>query len=426
MTVSQHSSPADARRHAAAAAPAPRSGWRRLLRWAAGALAVACLLAVGGEIILRVAPGLSPEKRARDRIARLLPSRSPITRTIKAQEVAAKSTYIPVPAIGAVLTPNRQDTVVTPDYTFVRETDHAGFSNHDPWPGQVDAAVLGSSLVMGPGVGTDAEFSSLLEERFPGRTFLNLGVPGAGTELEARVDSVYAEPYHPAAVILAIWVVSDVDNSRTFAHWLREHPPQGFTEYRFNYWRTHPDTLPHDRLDDLLNRSALWRAASLTTRALLTRHHMRETVSFADGDTIDLSVRVQHRLAEGLRRADMPDLRPVFFDPLERLQRRVEARGGHFVVVLLPSKEEIYGADAYPPVRRTIEQVRDGLHARGIHTLDLYPMFQQWHGPHAPFFPTDIHYTVLGNTMIADAIAGWITREHVFATDTAAPTSAAP
>ncbi|HET7584094.1 MAG TPA: SGNH/GDSL hydrolase family protein [Gemmatimonadaceae bacterium] len=365
-------------------------------------------LAVAGEVLLRIAPGLSPEARARERLNRLHPTWTPVINVIKAQEVAAPTTYKPVPPIGAVMSPLQHDTVRTPDYTFVRETDHAGFTNHDPWPARVDVAVLGSSLVTGPGVGVDGQFSTLLERRFPGHAVLNLGIPGGGSELEVRAESLYAEAYHPAVVLLAIWVASDVDNSRTFAHWEGEKSPQGFSEYRFDFYRTHPDTVVHGAVSRLLNASALWRAAWTTTRAVLARAPMRERVAFDNGDTIYLSVRLQHRLAEGMHRADTPDLRDVMLDPLQRLQHRVEARGGHFAVVLLPSKEEIYGAQAFPPVLRTAREVRAALHARRIPVVDLYDDFRRLDRREPAFYPTDIHYTALGNQVIADAIARWM------------------
>ena len=141
---------------------------------------------------------------------------------------------------------------------------------------------------------------------------------------------------------------------------------------------------------------------------------MTEVVPFPAGDTLFLSVRVQHALAQGLDRGDTPNLRQVFFDPLTELQRKVETGGGRFVVVLLPSKEEIYGADAFPAVLRTWREAKRELSTRGIPFIDLYPAFRLGKPEPPAFFPTDIHFTARGNRIIADSIAAWARARQVF------------
>ncbi len=379
--------------------------WQRRVRVTLAALLI---LGAAGEIVLRVVPGWSPESRARERIERLRPTDTPILRRIKREGGAAGPRYVADPYLGALVAPGRYDTVRTANFSYLPQVDHAGFPNRDPWPPRIDVAVLGSSLIMGPGVGIDGQFTTLLERRLQQRTVLNLGVPGAGTELESRVEERLAEAYQPRLVILAIWLASDVDNSRSFAHWIAEKPPQDFTPYRFAFWSTHPDVMPPNRVLNLLNRSVLWRAAYLSTTALLIRDRMREVVPFANGDTVYLSVRAQHKLAEGFESGDTPDLREVFFGPLERLRRRIESRNGRFVVVLLPSKEELYGAEAFRPVLRAIQDTRQELTARRIPFLDLYDTISHEGRNVSAFYPTDIHFNAFGNQLIADAIAKWI------------------
>lgn len=388
-----------------------------LLRRVTLSLGVLLALAIVGELTLRIAPSLSPEYRARSRIHRLQPTRTAVTRLIKKQQVAGGETYAPDPELGALLAPFRNDTEPTPDYTYVRQTDHAGFANRDPWPDHLDIAVLGSSLVMGAGVGIDSQFTTLLADTLGGPTLLNFGVPGAGSEMEYRIATRFVAPRRPPLVILAIWVGSDLDNNREFVHWLREKSAQGFTEYRFAYGDTHPDIPVARPLHDIVQHSSLWRAAEYTTEALLVRQHMRERAVFADNDTIYLSVRLQHQLAEGIDRGDTPDMRQTCFEPLERLQHRIESRGGHFLVVLLPSKEEIYGAEAFPAVLNTIEQTRAELDARKIPTMDLYDLFRRQGRTVSPFFPTDIHYNHYGNRLIADTLAAWIAQHRIFTPD---------
>ncbi len=388
-------------------------------------LTVLALLAAAGEITLRLVPSLSPIADAESRMRRLRPDRTPISRRIKRQLVAAPARYREDPYLGAVLAPSEHDTYRTPDFDWSWGTDSLGFVNHEPWPEHPDAVVLGSSLVMAPGVGMDGRFSTVLERRF-GRAILNLGSPGAGTEMEDRIEQKFAEPLRPPLVIDALWLASDIDNTLEFHDWLKEEPGEAFTPYRMSYWNSHSAATPPARLARLLDHSALWRAVHLSVKALAIRQHIREAVLLPHGDTIFLSVRVQHRLALGLDRGPEPDMKDIFLEPLQRMQRRIEARGGRFLVVLLPSKEAIYGAAAYPAVMRALRQTRQGLARRGIQYLDLTDVFRAAGREPSPYYPLDIHYTRLGNQLIADAIADWIVANRAFGVPAPAHGKSAP
>ena len=90
-----------------------------------------------------------------------------------------KTVYAPHPEFGALLAPSLNIAIETLDFTYTLRTDHAGFPNAEPWPDQVDVAVLGNSLLIGPGVGMEGQFTTLLQHRLNGRTMLNLGIPVA-------------------------------------------------------------------------------------------------------------------------------------------------------------------------------------------------------------------------------------------------------
>ena len=77
----------------------------------------------------------------------------------------------------------------------------------------------------------------------------------------------------------------------------------------------------------------------------------------------------------------------------------------------MPSKEELYGAEAFPAVLRPVEEVKAELAARQLPILDLYPALRELGLEKSPFYRTDIHLNELGNQIVADAIAGWIEDE---------------
>ena len=283
--------------------------------------------------------------------------------------------------------------------------------------------MLGDSLLIGPGVGMDGQFTTLLQHRLNGRTVLNLGLPGGGTEHEYLAYRRYVAPLQPELVIAVVGVAWDIDNTLHFDRWQTEPPGTDFTEYRFWFGETHQTSW--EVVKGHLARSHLVRAGYGSIKPLFNGTPLLEQVTFANGDTTFLSARAQRRLAQGMERPGAPDLRAIFFGPLDQLRTEVEAAGGRFVVALLPSKEELYGAEAFPAVLRSVEEVKAELEARQLPILDLYPAFRELGREKSPFYRTDIHLNELGNQIVADAIAGWIEAEKIFTAPSAAPGIAA-
>jgi hypothetical protein len=213
------------------------------------------------------------------------------------------------------------------------------------------------------------------------------------------------------AVVVVAW---DIDNTLHFARWQAAPPGTDFTAYRSEFGENHQTTW--GIMKGHLARSHLVRAGYRTIKSLFNGTPILEQVTFANGDTTFLSARVQRRLSQGMKRPDAPDLRAIFFGPLDQLRTEVEAAGVGFVVALLPSKEELYGAQAFPAVLRAVEEVKAELEARRLPILDLYPAFHELGLQKSPFYRADIHLNELGNQIVADAIAGWIEAEKIFAT----------
>ena len=387
--------------------PAARSPFWRWARRLGVAFAALLVLGIAGEVVLRLAPGSGGSQTV-----------------IATQRGMDGMIYTPDPELGALLAPSRSEHVETLDFTYTLQTDHAGFPNPEPWPSRVDVAILGNSLLDGPGVGMAGEFTTLLEHRLGDRTVRNFALPGGGTGHSYRIYRRYAEPLQPRLVVAVLWVLWDIDNSLEFDRWLRENrPDRDFTHYRYNFRMTHPggppavpSTLGRIRsfVREQLSRSYLLRSSYRSLKSLLGRQNLRELVSFPNGDQIYLSDRDQLRLAEGMDRPGAPDIRQIFFQPLEQLRTEVESQGDRFVVVLVPSKEEIYGAEAFPAVLRPIEEVRTGLELRHFPVLDLYPVFRELGQERPPFYRADMHLNQFGNQIVADAIAKWIEDHRIF------------
>ena len=347
----------------------------------------------------------------------------PIMQQIKMQESLGQFTYAPDPTLGALLAPARRDQIEKADFTYTLQTDHAGFPNRDPWPANVDVAVLGNSLIIGPGVGFEGQFTTLLQQQLNGRTVLNLGVPGGGTEHLYRVYRKFGQTRNPKLVIAALWVTWDISNTFHFHEWLAERSTLDYTKYRMTYRQTHRESgqiesghLARLRTSarGLLGKSYLLRTLNAHIRPALGPQALTESVELPGGDVQYLADREQERLATGFERAGVPNMKEIFFRPLEQLQSEVEAQGGRFVIVLIPCKEELYAAKTYPEVLRAIQEVKGELASRNLATLDLYPLFRQLGATQALFYRLDMHLNEYGNRIVADAIARWIAEEQVF------------
>ena len=140
-----------------------------------------------------------------------------------------------------------------------------------------------------------------------------------------------------------------------------------------------------------------------------------ERAILSNGEMVLLSTEMQIRLARGLDRPYAPDARDLFFRPLTQMKSEVEGQGGRFVVLLIPSKEELYGAQAFPDVLRSWQDTKAELAARGLPTVDLYPALRQHAQSRSPFFHVDSHLNGYGNQIVAEELAKWITEQGILA-----------
>ena len=382
-------------------------------RWVVAGCAVLLVLGIAAETLLRARSSVVGASHAGGAVDAVLP----VMQQIKMQEAAGQVTYASDPALGALMAPGRTDVIDTPEFKYTLQTDHAGFPNREPWPSEVDVAVLGDSLLIGAGMGFDGQFTTLLSERLGGRTVLNFGVPGAGTEHQLRVYRRFVAPLRPRFVVATIWITWDVDNSLQFNRWLAEKSSMDFTEYRFTFGDTHPVSTQAgpSSLEWLgtafrrfLSRSYVLKAIYLRIKSPAAGDPHVERVVFPNGETVLLAVRDEDRLAMGLERPGAPDVSEVFFNPLVQLRNEVEAQGGRFVIVFVPSKEELYAAESFPDVLRSWREANLGFAARELPVLDLYPVLRQQGRDRPLFFHIDAHLNRAGNQVVADALSSWI------------------
>jgi hypothetical protein len=106
-------------------------------------------------------------------------------------------------------------------------------------------------------------------------------------------------------------------------------------------------------------------------------------------------------------RADDPRL-DALVESLDMMRTDVARAGGALAVVLVPSKEEVFGVPEASTTSNFVARARVRLRATGFSVLDLYPVIREGGRDRSPYFRTDSHFNAAGNRIVANAIASWV------------------
>jgi hypothetical protein len=98
----------------------------------------------------------------------------------------------------------------------------------------------------------------------------------------------------------------------------------------------------------------------------------------------------------------------ALFTSLEKLRVLVRSQSAELVVVLLPSKEEIFAPGITPDGVSAVARVRQRFQATAIPVLDLYPVFRERGALQSPYFSRDIHLNTYGNRLVAEQLVAWL------------------
>ena len=365
------------------------------------AIAIA-LIAIAAEFGLRLYPDVRPS-RTQDQIEALQGSN------------ASADWFVADEELGFVGAPARRQMVTTPDYQFLSENDSQGFPNREPRPGHADIVFLGDSLIIGTGVGIDKQFTTLLANRYPDSRIVNLGLPGASPQQQLGIFRRYGRTLAPALVVATLYVASDVDNAVHYQGWLKSGKRQDYNEYRLSYGIKQRKAAESNQP---LGES-IWTETKRTLRRLAIVEELKyivrlwwkgqvDGIRYPDGNQVLLSIRAQGMLAGGLNQEAFKGIADSFFGALEELEREVQSRNARLVVLLIPSKEEIFAYQSYPDVLNTVKQVRAKLDAMGLTVVDAYPRIRTAAEARNPYFSRDIHLNAFGNELVADELAQWL------------------
>jgi lysophospholipase L1-like esterase len=356
-------------------------------------LSASVVFALGlAEVCLRLFPGLMPEEAQlrlhwRDRSV-------PIT--------------LADPYLGYVFPPNHVDRIVRSngDFGFTFRTDEHGFRNRPLWPERADIVVLGDSMAFGYGVDDDKTWTALLANRLQGSRIINLGVPDAGPQQYLRIYERFGQALHPALVLLCLFPGNDVGDAGRFDRWVKAGSHGNYLTQRFVSKNFHSQRgIGHvlGGIGHVLQQSYLVSFLRYAPKKVLSRTAGR-TIDFPDGGRIQLVPALYADMAQHTK-PDNPNFRLVL-DAVEQTRALAERNDSHFLVLVMPTKEEVYlPLLDEPPVPSAVAAFLAAFDAARIPYLDLTPHLQASarQGTRL-FFEVDGHPNAAGYRLMADVV----------------------
>jgi lysophospholipase L1-like esterase len=328
---------------------------------------------------------------------------------------------VPHSYIGYLHKPNNTLIRAGRDFRASHHTDGYGFRNAWPWPEKVDIVTVGDSVTFGYGVEDDQAWPALLAKALPHDRLINLGLIGAGPQQYLRVYETFGTKLHPKLLLVGFFAPNDFWDAKAFDGWLKSGASGNYMVWR-DFGKPKSTSLSLDQSVGDLIISLLWRAHLLASKsrlynlALYIRKNLggfsqKDTKIFqaSDGTRLELDVR---DLAEKLKDV-RPDSRAftIAFEALHRLYSIARANGTNVLIVLQPSKEEVYlpltgdtstNADLESPVGMMLAKL-------GIPYVNLLPGFRSRaaHGE-VLFFEVDGHPNARGYALITELVREYL------------------
>jgi len=230
---------------------------------------------------------------------------------------------------------------------------------------------------------------------------LNLGLREAGPQQYARVYATFGAALHPKLVLVGLAMGDDFQDAELFDGWQHAHSGE-----HYRAWRAGRDLLgsldhPFDVVPTFLARHSY--LFQVLRTSLRTEQTPSDVVWLPGGEYLQVW---PHRLAAVFAQTQ-PDRRAfhLVLDALAYLQVVARASGTHVLVVIQPSKEAIY----LPTLDKTAPDpsrgVRQALAQRGIESIDLTPVLQQWASKGEALFLAAHRYpNAQGHAFIARAL----------------------
>src|SRR5262245_23023415 len=321
------------------------------------------------------------------------------------------------PSIGYLGGPNKTFVIKGRDFQAVNHTDGYGFRNAWPWPEKADIVTVGDSVTFGYGVEDDQGWPALVAKALPHNSLVNLALIGAGTQQYLRLYETFGLRLHPKVLLVGFLVRNDFWDADMFEGWLKSGARGNYMVWR-DYGRPKSTSLSLEQPIGHLISSLLWRGHVLASKShfynllMYVQRYLRgygvsKPRIFRAPDATQLQLDLGgFKYQTGMGRPGNRGF-DISVQALQQLDSITRANGTKILVILQPSKEEVYlplmaetnfDADPGRPLRVKLGEL-------GIPYLDLVPEFRNRAAKgEVLFFETDGHPNARGYALIAELV----------------------
>jgi lysophospholipase L1-like esterase len=340
------------------------------------------------ELVLRAMPSLMPEE-AQLRIHWRQMANADTART-QAD-----------PYLGFAYPANAHGSLEQTSVRFAYRMDSHGFRNVGAWPDRADVVAVGDSWVFSYGVNDEETWPRLVERSLPGTRVINLGLSGLGPEQYTRAYERFGAPLHPKVLLYGLFPGNDLLDTGDFARWLAEGSPGNY-----NVWRTAARVR---RLDTpIIGKSYVALLLKESWKNREARFGSR-SITWKDGGQLRLTGNLYLRDAKHAHRGD-----PQFegaLAALERARTDAAAEGARVVVLLFPTKEEVYLPLLNDAAPRPVAPFAEELARRGVDYIDFTgPFTAEAKAGRSVYFELDPHPNQAGYAVIARTVSEYLER----------------
>ncbi|TEU21937.1 MAG: hypothetical protein E3J21_01150 [Anaerolineales bacterium] len=263
--------------------------------------------------------------------------------------------------------------------------------------------VLGDSFTQGGAVNLDDTWVEQLEQQTKA-DLINLGVGGYGTVQERILLERYGMKLEPDLVILALFTGNDFGDNGTYEGRVTKRVDERLKRFFGRYFYSYEMLKymvgrsggnPHLPKTEKLNDEEL----AYESTELKLVFHIPHFFSLEKGDRFEW-------ISKGAELAT---------ENILRIQEMCDEREIEFLVLICPSKEQVYWdmvktllaePERYDPDWPNSLIERLGTES-GIHVLDLTPVFRAHSGDQI-YFTEDTHWNVEGNRLAAEATYNYL------------------
>jgi lysophospholipase L1-like esterase len=312
-----------------------------------------------------------------------------------------KITSRPDPYVGFLYPAGYEGEIRRGKLHFAYKTDENGFRNPSPWPSRAEVVAVGDSLTFGYGVDDGQAWTALLAQHLLPNRLVNLGLIGSGPEQYVRIYERFGVPLAPRVLLFGLFPANDITDAVEFDRWLAAGKPD-----HYDVWRFFHGDVPDSRkgLRRVVESSYLVIYLREAWKLIRSPQKFKgKTLSFPDGGHLCFAPNI---VARATRNAipGHPDFQLVL-EAIERTRRLTEEHDTHLLVLLFPSKEEVYLPIMDEPAPQAIQPFATALREKGINVLDLTASLQERaRAGQRLFHELDGHPNAAGYDVIADTV----------------------